>query len=188
MTCRPSKCLQYHQQRWYKILLTGISLLLSKYGVLSLIDFWSKLRVWMVVLIYFYFSYSINCYYVSVLYSIIYKTVPLNNIGLNTSFCPDLDFDKIYALFFTEILFYYNSVCVKFWTFRRSDDMGINSDTTFLIFLILWPLWQFILVSKMYACLSVCVSFPLNYFWRPLIWQQKVPLSDPRHLIWSSFV
>ena len=31
---RPSKCLQHHQQRWCKILWTGVNLLLKTYSVL----------------------------------------------------------------------------------------------------------------------------------------------------------
>ena len=91
---RPSKCLQHHQQRWCKILWTGVNLLLYTYGVLSLIDFlvqilhifWVKAQYlhepWkrMVVITYFYFSYLINCYYVAVLYSPILKTVLLKYI------------------------------------------------------------------------------------------------------------
>ena len=102
---RPSKCLQHHQHRWCKILWTSVNLLLLKYGVLLLIDFWSKFYVFlfvdkMVVITYFYFSYLINCYYVAVLYSLVLKTLllVLKWIWLNTSYCRYLNDEQIYAV------------------------------------------------------------------------------------------
>ena len=107
---RPSKCLQHHQQRWCKILWTGVNLLLQTYNVFSLIDFLVQiLRIFVGKIsmkneengghYWFYFSYLINCYYVDVLYSLILKTVLLKYIWLNMSFCQHYLFYKSYAFF-----------------------------------------------------------------------------------------
>ena len=67
--------------------------------------FWSKFCYCFGKIIYFNFSYSITCYYVALLYSLILKTVLLKYIWLNTSFGFNLNFDKIHALFGVNLFF-----------------------------------------------------------------------------------
>ena len=87
-THRPSKCLQHHQQRWCKILLIDFLFQISYIFCYKL-----------VVMTYFYFPYLIIWYYLAVLYSIVFKAVLVKYIWLNTSFCCNLNIDKIDAFF-----------------------------------------------------------------------------------------
>ena len=112
LSTRPSKCLQHHQQRWCKIFWTGVIFLLLTYSVLSLIYFLVQtlhiVLLKLLIFLIFLFNKLVLCF---LLYSLILKTVRLKYIWLNISFCCNLNFDKMCALFGINFVFLKSCWC-----------------------------------------------------------------------------